>query len=473
MHHSPSERESLLWLGLSVLLMIALVARELRAEDEVTTPRKTSAPAEVHHSSDFGWTANQDVTEDFAKLLGSGKLKAGEQLVLDHRYRISGSHRLPDGLALSAVKGAGFDVTDAANAKSGRPLLELGNHNTLRNLTISYLNTPKLGPTGEKHEVNFTRRIGIQANGKQTLRIENCRLTGSIGHHLKLTDCSKVEVVGCHVAGGHWSVLLVGVSELVFRRCLIEKCQGDAIKTGGGSTGAVRKVLVENCVFQDNLRDGIDTTGGFNDSVVRNCIFRRLGTSGMDIKSHYESRTGRIADLAPENIGILVEKCLFHDMPNALVLTTLDCGRRKGPGKELLTAANMKKYAPHDIAINDCIIGHAEKPLRSVREGGYGVNYPSDRGEHMRMILLKDAYAIRYSNARFSGGRIMPVLIQSIGGSRHLSKEAAEAIEPTVTGNVVDEQAPPIKPGITKPPFACGPRALKRRPPRLRSGGRE
>jgi len=56
---------------------------------------------------------------------------------------------------------------------------------------------------------------------------------------------------------------------------------------------------------------------------------------------------------------------------------------------------------------------------------------------------------------------------------RDRSKEAAEAIEPTVTGNVVDEQAPPIKPGITKPPFACGPRALKRRPPRLRSGGRE
>jgi len=461
MHRSPSERKSPLWLGLLAWLMVVLGTRGLRAENEVTTPRKASAPAKSHHSSDFGWTANQDVTEAFPKLLASGKLKAGEELVLDRRYRISGSHALPDRFTLSAVGGAGFDVTDAANPKSGRPLLELGNHNTLRNLTINYLNTPKLGPTGEKHEVNFTRRLGIQAAGKQTLRMENCRLTGSIGHHLRLTDCGKVEVVGCHIAGGHWSVYLVGVSELVFRRCLIEKCQGDAIKTGGGSTGAVRKVLVENCVFQDNLRDGIDTTGGFNDSVVRTCIFRRLGTSGMDIKSHYESRTGQVADLAPENIGIVVEKCLFHDMPNAIVLTTLDCGRRKGPGHELLTAANMRKYAPHDIAVNDCIIGHAEKPLRSAKEGGYGVNYPSDRGEHMRMILLKDAYAIRYRNTRFSGDRIIPVYIRSIGGSRHLSKEAAEAIEPTVTGNVVDEQAPPIKPGVTKPPFACGPRALK------------
>ena len=461
MHNGLSKRAVPLWLASAVLVMMSLGAHRLQAEDEAATPRKASAPAKVHHSSDFGWTANRDVTGGFADLLESGRLKAGEELVLDHRYRIRGSHTLPDRFTLSAVDGAGLDVTDAAKPTSGRPLLDLGNHNTLRNLTIAYLNTPELGPTGEKHGVNFTRRLGIQASGKHTLRIENCRLTGSIGHHLRLTDCRNVEVAGCHIAGGHWSVYLVGVSDLVFRRCLIEKCQGDAIKTGGGSTGAVRKVLVEHCVFQDNLRDGIDTTGGFNDAVVRHCIFRRLGTSGMDIKSHYESRTGRIADLAPENIGIRVEKCVFHDMPNAIVLTTLDCGRRKGPGHELLTAANMRQYAPHDIAVNDCVVGYAETPLRSTREGGYGVNYPSDEGEHMRMIFLKDAYGIRYRNARLCGDRVRPVYVRSIGGSRHLSKEAARAIEPTVTGNVIGEQAPPIQPGVTEPPFACGPRPLK------------
>ena len=148
-------------------------------------------------------------------------------------------------------------------------------------------------------------------------------------------------------------------------------------------------------------------------------------------------------------------------MPNAIVLTTLDCGRRKGPGNELLNAANMKKYAPHDIDINDCVFGHAEKPLRSRREGGYGVDYPSEEGEHMRMILLKDAYAIRYRNARLFGDRIMPVYVRSIGGSRHLSKEAAAAIDHSVTGNVLDEPAPPIEPGVTEVPFACGPQAVE------------
>ncbi|MHC4626508.1 MAG: sialate O-acetylesterase [Planctomycetota bacterium] len=431
------------------------------AQVEAANPLNNSTQVQVHHSSDFGWTANQDITGPFAKLLESGKLKAGGELVLDHRYRISGSHMLPDNFTLSAVKRAGFDVTDAAKPRNNRPLLELGNNNTLRNLTITYLDTPRPGPTGEERGVTFTSRLGIQARGKHDLMLRNCRLVGSIGHHLKLTDCRRPKVIGCHIAGGHWSTYLVGnVTDAVFRHCLIEKCQGDGIKTGG-SGGVVRRVLVEECVFQDNLRDGIDTTGGFNDSVVRNTIFRRLGVSGMDIKSHYESGSGRIEELSPENVGILVENCLFHDMPNAIVLTTLDCGRRTGPGNELLNAGNIKAYAPHDIDVNNCVIGHAEKPLRASHEGGYGVNYPSADGEHMRMILLKDAYSIRYRSIRLSGERIKPVQISSIGGSRHLSEEAAQALEHTVTGNIVDEPAPPIKPGITEVPFACGPQALE------------
>ena len=160
-----------------------------------------------------------------------------------------------------------------------------------------------------------------------------------------------------------------------------------------------------------------------------------------------------------QNVGIRIENCLFHDMPNAIVLTTLDCGRRRGPGNELLTAENIKTYAPHDIEMNSCVVGHAEKPLRSRGDGGYGVDYP-EQGEHMRLILLKDAYAIQYRNARLFGDRIKPVLIHSIGGSSALSKEAADAIDRSVTGNILDEPAPPVEPGVTKVPFACGPQPL-------------
>jgi formylglycine-generating enzyme required for sulfatase activity len=407
--------------------------------------------AEVYRSSDFGWEAGQDVSREFEDLLESGKLRPGGELVLDHTYRITGSHELPDNFTLSAMTGAGFDVIDAVKPREQGPLLAPGNDNTLRNLTIHYLYTPKLGPTGEERGVTFTTRVGIQASGKSNLRIENCRLVGSIGHHIRLRDCSEVEVIGCHIAGGHWSVYLVGVSGPVFRRCLIEKCQGDAIKTGGGSKrtgGATRGALVENCVFQDNLRDGIDTTGGFNESVVRNCIFRRMKL-GMDIKSHYESKTGDITDLAPENIGIRVEKCLFHDVKNGIVFTTIDHSAREG-GKALLTEANIKKYVPHDIEINDCGFGYSETSLQPRHKGGYGVNYPSEEGEHMRALYIKSAHSVRYRNMRLFNDRIRPVYVTG----RYLSDEA----DGSVPGNVIEKAPAPVNPGASEPPFVCGPR---------------
>ena len=115
----------------ATMIILAVLALSAAA------PAQTVKVATTHRSSDLGWAANQDVTEAFSTLLDSGMLKAGEELVLDHRYRISGSHSLPDGFTLSAVKGAGFDVTDATELKGNRPLLELGDGNTLRNLTIT------------------------------------------------------------------------------------------------------------------------------------------------------------------------------------------------------------------------------------------------------------------------------------------------------------------------------------------------
>ena len=102
------------------------------------------------------------------------------------------------------------------------------------------------------------------------------------------------------------------------------------------------------------------------------------------------------------------------------------------------------------------------------KKGGYGVDYPKQE-EHMRLTLLKDAYAIRYRNARLFGDRIMPVLIHSIGGGKALSNEAADAMDRSVTGNILDEPAPSVEPGDTKVPFACGPQPLDRA--KINAGG--
>lgn len=155
--------------------------------------------------------------------------------------------------------------------------------------------------------------------------------------------------------------------------------------------------------------------------------------------------------------NIRIENCQFYDMPNGITLTTIDGGRRRGPGQELITPANIKECAPHNIDVINCVFGHVETPLRPRKQRGFGVDYPK-KGEHMRMFLIKDAYDIRYKDIRFLGQRIRPYHIGSIGGSKDLSREAAQAFKRTVTGNILPAQATSVLPGATKPPFLCGPR---------------
>ncbi len=408
------------------------------------------ARATLVRTADLGWKPMQNVTEAFAKLLKDGVLKPGVDLRLDQMYRISGSHVLPDNVTISAKKGGGFHVIDAK--ENMKPLFRLGNGNVLNNVVLYYANTPKLGVRSIRHGIDFFDKQALRATDKHDILVKNCRLEGMIAIHIRLDGCKRVRLIGNHIIGGFWAVS-PNVTDFVVRRCLFEKACCDGMKVG------MRRALVEDCVFQ-NSRDGIDTTGGLNDVIVRNTIFRRLHVSGMDIKSFY----ARPKDLRPTRLhkNILVENCQFYDMPNAFVFTTEDYGLAKGgPEKALLTAGNVKTYAPHDVDINNCLIGHSEKPLLTSHQGGYGVNYPTDDGEYMRIFLLKDAHSIRYRNLRFSGERIKTAYIRSNGGTSHLSAESGKALDHDITGNILDKPAPPIKPGQTEAPFACGPQPLE------------
>lgn len=417
-------------LALIMVISFSMSIQAARPGDGVQPASGAGQPARVIHSSDLGWKADQDITEAFAGLLKGGELKAGDELVLDHRYRIAGSHKLPDNFTLSAKKGAGFEVTDAYSSLNAG-VLTLGSNTTLRNLLITYLYTPDTGGMGiraAQRGIDVLNRTGIVLpSGGKNILFENCRFDGMIAHHVRGVECDLVTFTGCQVVGGFWAVTIWGGEDLVFRNCLFERSAADAYK--GGTDGGI----FENCLFQDCTRDAIDTTGGLNDTVVRNCVLRRLGREGMDLKSFYERE---VSVERPQNNNILVENCLFHDVSNAFVFSLLD-GSRRGKGKGLVTADNAAELAPHNIDINDCTFGHAEKPLRKWAEGGYGVNYPSDEGEHMRVLFLKDAHSIRYRNARLSGERIRMVYVSPIGGTSALSKEASEAIDhTTITGGM-------------------------------------
>lgn len=405
---------------------------------------RTGIAEETIRSSSLGWTAGEDISEKFNLLLSEGRIQSGQVLLLEERFCIRGSYIIPAGAKLKAKKGAGFDVLDSKENR--KPFLTLCDDASIENIFIDYLHTPELGGRSYKHGVDFFDKCGISVAGRKAVVIKNCKLRGMISHHVKFDRCEDSKLIGCHVIGGFWSVVLSG-QKFLFKNCVFEQSCCDNIK--GGADHAV----FENCVFQDTCRDGIDTTGGLNDSIIRDCIFRRLGCTGLDLKAHYQKSLDR-----PENVNIKVQECKFYDMPNAVVLTTLDRGTGKD-GEFLLNARNIKKYAPHNIELSDCEIGYVEIPLKPAKKGGFGVDYPR-QGEHMRIILLKDAYGVRYSDIRLVGERIMPVLINSIGGSEKLSKDAADALDRQVTGNIVDKKTTPPVPGDKSIPFLYGPVSL-------------
>jgi MYXO-CTERM domain-containing protein len=279
---------------------------------------------------------------------------------------------------------------------------------------------------------------GITIADKSDVLIESCKLHGSISHHLRVAGGSRIEVAGTHIVGGYWTIYLAGdVTDVVFRNCLIERCQGDGIKTGRGGPFGVKRVLVDTCVFQDNGRDGIDTTGGFMDSTVRNTVFRRL-FSGMDIKSFFESPEHLSMDCM--NTGILVEGCTFTDMANAISMSTIDRGFEYNDGVYFLDADSAQIYAPHDLDINDSVFE---------RTGESGV----------RMLLMKGGHTVRYDNAMFCGegvGEVKYTNVYETFGPETLSEEVSEALNHSVSGTL-GPTCEPGAPGETSAPFDFGP----------------
>jgi len=399
------------------------------------------ARATVYHTSELGWSAGQDVSDAFAEFLAN-TATAGDELRLDHTYRISGTHQVPDDLTLSAEAGGGFEVTDAESDQN-RAFLHLGNGDTLRNLTITYLNTPEPGPggTGPVRGVDFYPMTGITITDKSGILIEGCTLYGSVDHHLKVAGGSEIQVIGTHVVGGYWTIYLAGdVTDVVFRNTVIERCQGDGIKTGRGGAFGVKRVLVESCLFQDNGRDGIDTTGGFMDSTVRDTIFRRL-FSGMDIKSFFESAEHLSMDCM--NTGILVEGCTFTDMGSAISMSTIDRGLEYNNGVYFLDANSAQIYAPHDLDINDCVFERTGE---------------SD----VRMVLMKGGHTVRYQNAMLCGenvGEVRYTNVYETFGPDTLSQEVSEALNHSVTGTL-GPACEAGAPGETSAPFEFGAQQL-------------
>ncbi|MEO1346876.1 MAG: right-handed parallel beta-helix repeat-containing protein [Pseudomonadota bacterium] len=327
------------------------------------------------YSSDLGWTAGQDISDEFASLVGA--LRPGDTLVLEDMFRISGSnHQLPDDFTLTATKGGGFDIIDADT--NSNPLLRLGDGNTLDNVTISTVSsTPDTGYSGNdaKSGVDYVPGAVIAAFDVDDLTIVDSAFEGNVAMHFDLRFVDNVTVKSSTFDGGYYQMRWIGeASNYSVEGSVFQNALGDGIKTVKGN-GAISNITVKDSYFLNNERDGIDTTGGFKDSVISNTVF--VG-GGIDIKTGIDGPE----DLAyaPLNTNIRIENSEFIDTKNGIVTTMLD---KAG----LMTLDNVDEVMPSYITVTDTIF-----EMTNDSQGG------------QRAFFVKDGHNITWDNIQLLGG---------------------------------------------------------------------
>ncbi len=318
-------------------------------------------------TADLGWTEGQEVRDALVALLAT--VNPGDTIVLSALYQLApGGVDVPDGVRISAVAGAGFELLDIARA--GSPWLRMGTCTQLDNVSI--LDT---AARGAEEFVRTNNKTAVIATGEHLL-FSRCLFEANTKTLLELRGTTDVRIHATHFDNGYFTLMIrPQTQDLVITESRFSNSFGDGIKTLGGGGQDVRGVVVRGSVFEDNLRDGIDTTAGFRASRIEDSIFRRNGVSGMDIKDVYNTE----GDLHPEgspNSDIMVVRSEFIDNPNGLVLTVNDIA-------QTLTEPSDIIHLVHNIRLEECIVERNE-----------------DSG---RAFLIKDAHTVYWDGLQLLG----------------------------------------------------------------------
>ena len=148
----------------------------------------------IIHSSDLGWTAGQDISEEFAALAKT--FQPGDTFVLDHMYQISVSRSitLPDDFTLAGgAPGAGLDRinTDQHND----PMIRFGANNTVTDLTVTHSDAPNTGnqSTSVKAGVDYHQSLTFSAS-QDGLTIRNSSFEGNVSVILNISESDNVVI---------------------------------------------------------------------------------------------------------------------------------------------------------------------------------------------------------------------------------------------------------------------------------------
>ena len=329
------------------------------------------------HSSDLGWSAGDNVSQEFASLVSSS-FKPGDTLVLDEMYEISGSYQLPDGFTLTAEAGGGFEVRTSSGDSS--TLFKLGSDTTIDNVTMVAVDAPDTGYEGghAARGVDYHPKKFFQIGGDD-VTISNCAFSGDIEMFVDARGGDRLTIEDTSFEGSWFQVRLVGsVDDAVITGSHFKDALGDGIKTERSGEYGPQRTEILNSFFEGANRDGIDTAGGFKDGHIADCVFYDNGVSALDLKVILE----KPEDLSPynDNADILIERVDILDSRNGIVVTMLD---RIGA----LTASNADQHMPRDIVVRDTVFEKTD-----------------DHPEEMRAFLIKDGYNITWDNVDLLGG---------------------------------------------------------------------
>ncbi len=335
-------------------------------------------PPVTHSTADLGWTTDEDVGEKLKTLLST--LQPGDHLRIDDMYKLTASRGLPipENTVLSAVKGGGFTMTDTELGETAN-VFTAKEGSRISNVSFYHSNVNDTEyrddlPINQKKGYN---RVTMDLRGDNIV-IENCHFNGNITHHLKFRSSNhKITLRNNIFYEGYYQVNLNGsVKNILVDNCYFTDSAGDGIKTVKGDVAA-SNITVRNSYFDKMSRDGIDTTGGFNESVVKNSYFLNSG-SAFDVKTIYDRESDKHTDHTNKNL--YVSDCVFVNLQNVFVLTTIDRYDRLGE-PDFVNDSNADRYLTQGFHVSDSTV------------------YESRPGK--RFAHIKDAHTVSWDNIHF------------------------------------------------------------------------
>jgi hypothetical protein len=107
-----------------------------------------------------------------------------------------------------------------------------------------------------------------------------------------------------------------GTADLVIDRCILRECFGDGVRLLGKAQAAggqnVKRLRIENCLFQTNKRSGLGIQRALEQIIVTNCIFdATVSDQSIDFEP---SGTDAPTDL-------LIQGCIIHHTNQAAAVT--------------------------------------------------------------------------------------------------------------------------------------------------------